>query len=81
MTLQSTINNSVYYYSEEDDTESDPKSNPKVATHTSKGKGKYVIDTETTNRNSPHKSLINRLVLEIIPVVIPLIEQMNAGGF
>ena len=38
MTLYSTINYSVYYHSEEDDAESDPDSDPKVATHTSYGK-------------------------------------------
>ena len=39
LTLDSKINYSVYYHSEEDDTESDPNSNPssdpKVATNTS----------------------------------------------
>ena len=38
LTIQSTINDSAYYHSEENDTESEPKSHPKVATHTSDGK-------------------------------------------
>ena len=35
LTLQSTINNSEYYNSDEDDAESDPKIDQLVATHTS----------------------------------------------
>ena len=35
LTIQSIINNSLYYHSEEDDAESDPNSDTKVATHTS----------------------------------------------
>ena len=38
LTLQSTIKYSAYYHSEEDDAESDPNSDPKVATHTFDGK-------------------------------------------
>ena len=71
LTLQSTINNSSFYRSEEDYTESDPNSDLKVDTHTSDRKKRKVTDTETTNGNSPHKSLINRLIPEIIPFVIP----------
>ena len=37
LTIQSTINDSAYYDSEEDDAESDPKSNSLVATYTSDG--------------------------------------------
>ena len=40
LTLQSTINDFAYYNSEEDVAESDPKSDPLVATHTSDGNGK-----------------------------------------
>ena len=47
LTIQSTINDSAYYDSEEDDTESDTNINPKVATYTNNG-------------NSPHKSLTKR---------------------
>ena len=81
MTLKLTINNSAYYHSEEDGTESDPNSDPKVATHTSDKKKIKVTDTDTTNENCPHKSLINRLVPEIIPVVIPLIDQSTTDGY
>ena len=61
LTLQSTIDYSAYYHSEEDDKESDPNSDPKVATHTSDGK-KKIIDTDTADGKFPHKSLINRLI-------------------
>ena len=65
MTIQSTINDSAYYDSEEDDAESNPNSDPKVDTHTSDG-------------YSPHKLLINRIISEIIPVAIPPIDQTIA---
>ena len=65
-TLQSTINNSAYYYSEENDAEIDPKSDQLVATHTSDGMKIKVTDTDTTNRNPPQKLLINWLIPEII---------------
>ena len=51
-TAQSTINNSAYYNSEEDDTESEPNRNPKVATYTSEVKKR--------------KSLILTVPMEII---------------
>ena len=76
--IQSTINNSEYYNSEEDDAESDPNSNPKFANHTSDGKKRNFTDTYTTNGNSPHKLLINWLISEITPVAIPLIEHKVA---
>ena len=57
MAIQSTINDS-----EEDDTESDPNRNPKVATY-------------TTKVNSPQKLLINRLIPNIIPGAICPIAQ------
>ena len=47
LTIQSTINDSAYYDSEEYDAESDPNSDPKVSTY-------------TTKRNYPHKLLTNR---------------------
>ena len=59
LVIQSTINNSAYYNSEEDDAESNPNSDPKVATHTSDGNKRKVTDTDTTNVNSPQKLLIN----------------------
>ena len=37
LTIQSKINDSAYYDSEEDDTKSDPKSDSLVATHTGDG--------------------------------------------
>ena len=40
LTLQSTINDYVYYNSDEDAAESDPKSDPLVDTHTSDGNEK-----------------------------------------
>ena len=57
LTIQSTINDS-----EEDDAESDPNSNPKVATY-------------TTNGNSPQKLILNRLIPKIIPGAIHPMEQ------
>ena len=49
LTLDSTINDSTYYHLEEDDAESDPNSDPKVATHTSDGKkNKSLILTPLT---------------------------------
>ena len=69
-TIQSTINNSAYYDSEEDDTEIDPNKDPKVATHISDGQKRKGTDTDTTNGNSPHKLLINQLIPEIILVAI-----------
>ena len=60
--ITSTINDSAYYDSEEDDSESDPNRDPKVATY-------------TTNGNSSHKLLTNREIPAIIQVVIPLVIQ------
>ena len=75
LTLDSTINDSAYYHSEEGDAESDPKSNTRVATLTSDGKKRKDADTETTNGKSPQKLLINRLIPEITPDVIKPIDQ------
>ena len=80
LTMDSTINDSAYYNSDEDDAESDPKSDPLVATHTSDGKKRKVTNTDTTNRNSPHLIWINRLIPEIIPVSIPPIDPTIADG-
>ena len=76
--IQSTINDSAYNDSEESDAESDPNSNPKVANNTSGGKKRKVTDADTTNRNSPRKLLISRLIPEIIPVSIPPTDQTIA---
>ena len=51
LALQSTINDSAYYNLDEDDAESDPKSDQLLATHTSDGKKIKFTDTGTTNRN------------------------------
>ena len=55
LTIQSTINHSTYYSSEEDGTESNLKSDKLVATHISDGKKRKVIDTGTTNGNPTQK--------------------------
>ena len=65
--IQSTINDSAYYDQEENDAESDPNSNPKVATY-------------TTNENSSHKLLTNREMPAIIQGVIPPVIQTTADG-
>ena len=64
--IQSTINDSSYYDSEGNYAERNPNSNPKVANHTSDRKKRKVTDTDTTNRNSPRKLFIKRLIPEII---------------
>ena len=58
--IQSTINNSAYYDSEEHVAKSHPKSDPLVATHTSDGNERNTTDTDTTKGNSPYKLLTNR---------------------
>ena len=78
MTIDSKINDSAHYHLEEDDAEIDTNSNPKVATHTSYGKKIKVTDTGTINGNYPHKLLISRIILEIIPVIVPPFNQTNA---
>ena len=78
LTLQSTINDSADDHSNKNVAKSDPKSDPLVATHTSDGKKRKVTDTDTTNRNSPHKLLINRLIPDIIPDAIPPVDQTVA---
>ena len=53
--IQSTINNS-----EEDDAESDPNIDPKVATY-------------NTNGNYPHKLILNWIIPKIIPgAIVPI---------
>ena len=47
--IDSTINDSTYYKLDENYAEGDPKSDPKVDTHTSDGK--KVTGTGTTNGN------------------------------
>ena len=75
LTIQSTISNSAHYDSEEHDAVSDPKSDSLVATHTNdRNKGK-ITDADTTNVNSPHKLILNRLIPKIIPVAIHPIDN------
>ena len=78
LTLQLTINHYAYHNSEEDEAEKDPTSYSKVATHISDRK--KIPDTDTTNGNYPHKLLINRLIPDIIPVIIPPIDQTISNG-
>ena len=56
LTFDSTIKNSAYYNRDKDDAESDPKSDPLVATHTSDKKKRKVTDTDTPNGNSPQNN-------------------------
>ena len=51
--IQSTINDSAYYNSEEDDSEKYPESDQLVATHISDGKRRKVTDADTTHGNYP----------------------------
>ena len=76
LTLDSTINNSAYYNSDEYDAESDPNSDP-LATHNNDRKKIKFTDTDTINGNSPQKLLINRT----LPIIIPPIYPPIAGGF
>ena len=80
LTLQSTINDSVFYHSDQNDAKSDPKSDQVVANRTSDGNERKVTPTDTTKGNYPHKLLTNWLVLEIIPAVIPSVEQRPRMG-
>ena len=80
LTIQSTINDSLYYDSDEDDAESDQKSDSLVATHTSDRNERKINDTDTTNRNSPQKLLKNREIPSIIQGVIPRVNQITADG-
>ena len=67
LTIQSTIDDSEYYDSEEDDAEIEPNSDLKVAIY-------------TTNVNSPHKLLTNREIPAIIQGIIPPVNQTTADG-
>ena len=80
LALDLKINDSAYCNSYEDDAESNPKSDPLVATHTSDGKKIKVTDTDTNNGNSPQKILINRTLPMIIPPIDPRIMDGIAAG-
>ena len=75
LTIQLTISNSAYYDSEEHDAVSDTKSDLLVATHTSDGNERKITDTDTTKINPPHKLILNRLIPNIIPGAIHLIDH------
>ena len=60
LTLLSTINDSAYDHSNKNVSESDPKSDQLVATHTSDGNKIKIIDPDTTKGNYPHKLLTSR---------------------
>ena len=51
-----------------------------VATHNSDGNEKDITDIDTTKGNSPNKLLANREIPAIIPVLIPLVNQVTADG-
>ena len=55
LTIDSKINNSAYYNSDEYDAEGKPKSYPLVETPAIDRKKGKVIDTDTINRNFPLK--------------------------
>ena len=57
------------------DVESDPKSDSLVATRTSDGNKRKITDTDTTKINPPHKLILNRLIPNIIPGAIHLIDH------
>ena len=79
LTLHSTIINSAYYNTDGYDAESDSKSDPLVATHTSDGKKIKSTDTDNTNRNSPQTLLINRTISVIIPPInLPIANAVAA---
>ena len=74
-----TINDAGYYNLDKNDTEGDPKSDPKEATHTSDEKKGKDIDTDTTNRNYPQKILINRTILTITtPIDLRILDKVAA---
>ena len=75
LAIQSTISDSAYYDSEEHDVVSKRKSDSLVDTHTSYGNEIKITDTDTTNVNSPHKLILNRISPKIIPGTIRLIDQ------
>ena len=75
MAIQSTISDSVYYDSEEHDVVSEPKSDLLVSTRTSYGNERKITDTDTTNGNTPHKLILNRLIPNIIRGTIRPIDQ------
>ena len=80
MTIQSTINESLYYDSQKDDAKSDPKINSLVGTHISDRNKRKITDNDTTNRNFPYKLLTDREIPAIIQGVTPPVNQTTADG-
>ena len=78
--LQSTINDSTYYISDENDAEGDLKSNPLVD-HTSGGNKIKGTDTDNTNKNSQQKLLFSWTLPIIIPPIEPqILDGVEAGS-
>ena len=73
--IQSKISDSAYCDLEEHDAVSNPKIGSLVATHTSDKNERKIPDTDTTNRYSLHKLILNRLIPKITPGKILPIEQ------
>ena len=87
LTIDSTSNELAYYNSdkndaegEKNDAEGDPKIDQLVATCTSGVKKIKVTDTDTTNRNSPQKLLINQTLPMIILPIDPRIADRFVDG-
>ena len=76
LTLDSTINDSAYCHSDENDAEINSKSDLLVATHTSDRKKRKVTNTDTTNKNSQQILWIN----QTLPIVMPPIDLMVSDG-
>ena len=80
LTLQSTINDSAYYNSEEDVDERYPKIDPLIDTQTSDKNERKITDTDTTKGIDPHKLSTNREIPEIIQGLIPPVNQTTSDG-
>ena len=79
LTIDSTINDSAYYDSDENDAEGYPKSDPLVATRTSDRKKRKVTDTATTSRNYLQKLLTNWTPpIIILPIDLRLLDGVAA---
>ena len=71
-----TSNDAAYYNSDKNDAEGDTASDPKVATHTSDVKKRKV--TDTSNRNTQQKILINQTLPIITRSIDPRIDDRVA---
>ena len=80
LALQSTINDSADDNSNKNITESNPKSDPLVATHTSDRNERKITDTDTTKENFLHKLLTNREIPAIIQGVMPPVNKTTTYG-